>query len=143
MKALYDKYKDVIPYLFFGVCTTLVNIAVYWLCAHPFGFGVMPSTIIAWIAAVLFAYLTNRKWVFHSEAVGLKSVCAEIVAFFGCRLATGILDWLMMFVFVDYLHFNDVVIKAVANVVVIILNYVASKVVIFKKKEKVEDEKVS
>ena len=136
MRRLYEKYKDVIPYLFFGVCTTLVNIIAYWLCAHPFGMDVVPSTVIAWVVAVLFAYLTNRKWVFHSEAKGSKEILIELVTFFGCRLATGVLDWLMMFVLVDCLHFNDVLIKVIANVVVIVLNYVASKLVIFKNQKK-------
>ena len=142
MKSLLDKYRDVIPYLFFGVCTTLVNIAVYWLFAHPFGVGVMPSTVVVWVAAVLFAYVTNRKWVFHSEAVGFKAICFEIAAFFGCRLATGVLDWLMMLFFVDILHYNDVIIKVIANIVVIILNYIASKVVIFRRKN-TDDKEVS
>lgn len=133
MRRIYEKYKDVIPYLFFGVCTTLVNIAVYWICAHPLNTGIMPGTIIAWITAVLFAYLTNRKWVFHSEAYSAKEILREIIAFFSCRIATGVIDWLMMYVFVDCLHINDVLIKAVANIIVIVLNYIASKLLIFRK----------
>lgn len=134
-KDIYEKYKDTIPYLFFGVCTTLVNIAVYWVCAHPIAFGVMPSTIVAWIAAVLFAYLTNRKWVFHSEAKTSKDIVKEITSFFGCRLATGVFDWLCMFILVTKLAWNDVLVKVIANIIVIVLNYVASKFLIFKKKE--------
>lgn len=136
IKNLIEKYKDVIPYLFFGVCTTVVNVAAYWVCAHPLGLSVTPSTIIAWVLAVLFAYLTNRKWVFHSEAHGTKEIVREICSFFGCRLATGIVDWLCMIIFVDVLKLNDVVVKFLANVLVIILNYIASKLVIFKRKDK-------
>ena len=135
MRELYNKHKDLIPYLFFGVCTTVVNIAAYWLCAHALGMGVMTSTIAAWILAVLFAYITNRKWVFHSAARGMREIAKEIAAFFGCRITTGILDWLMMYVFVDRLHFNDVLIKTIANIIVIVLNYVASKLIIFRKKD--------
>lgn len=135
MSRLYEKYKDVIPYMFFGVCTTLVNIVVYWICAHVAFMGVMHSTIIAWVAAVFFAYLTNRKWVFHSEALGAKEILKEIIAFFGCRLATGVLDWLMMYVLVDHGHLNDFLIKTIANVVVIVLNYVASKLLVFGRKK--------
>lgn len=134
IKNLYEKYKDIIPYLFFGVCTTVVNVVVYWIAAHPLGCDVMTSTIVAWILAVLFAYLTNRKWVFKSEAKGIKAIIKEMVAFFACRLATGIVDWVCMFVFVDLLGLNDIIIKFVANIIVIVLNYVASKLVIFKKK---------
>lgn len=67
-----NKYKDVIPYLFFGVCTTLVNMVVYWVCAHVFSFSVLISTVISWVLSVLFAYVTNRKYVFHSEVRSTK-----------------------------------------------------------------------
>lgn len=129
----YSKYKDVVLYLFFGACTTLVNIVVYWMCAHPLHITTMISTIIAWILAVLFAYLTNRKWVFHSEANTKKEIISEIISFFSCRLATGVIDWACMLVFVQLFGMNDIIIKTFANILVIILNYVASKLVIFKK----------
>lgn len=134
LKQLYERYKDIIPYAFFGVCTTVVNTAVYWLFAHPLGLDVLPSTIIAWFLAVLFAYITNRKWVFHSEATTRVEIQREVVSFYTCRIATGIVDWLCMYVFVDLMHWNDLVIKIAANILVIVLNYVASKLVIFKKK---------
>lgn len=133
MNKIIEKYKDIIPYAIFGVLTTLVNIITYWIVAHLVGLGVMLSTIIAWIVAVLFAYVTNRKWVFNSEAHLATEVLKEIIAFFGCRLATGIVDWVCMFVFVDLLKCDDVIIKTIANIIVIVLNYVASKMVIFKK----------
>jgi putative flippase GtrA len=134
MKQLIEKYKDLIPYAVFGVLTTLVNIVGYWILAHPLGLPVMVSTVIAWILSVLFAYLTNRKWVFHSEAKTNKEVLREAVSFFAARLATGIVDWAAMLVFVDMLKLNDVVIKTLANIIVIILNYAASKFLIFKKR---------
>jgi len=130
---MYEKYKDIIPYLFFGICTTMVNVVVYWISAYPLGLDIMPSTILAWILAVLFAYVTNRKWVFHSEAKGKKAIIKEIISFFACRLATGIVDGLCMFVFVELLEWNDVIVKFTANVLVIILNYITSKLVIFKR----------
>lgn len=133
LRQLYEKYKDIILYLFFGICTTLVNISTYWIAARALRFDVMPSTIIAWFLAVLFAYITNRRWVFHSEAKEYKTVLKEIVSFFTCRLATGVVDWLCMFIFVDILLWNDMVVKIGANVLVIILNYIASKLVIFRK----------
>ena len=135
LKSLYEKYKDVIPYLFFGVCTTTVNVVVYWLCAHPLGLAVMASTVIAWVLAVLFAFFTNRKWVFHSENTGFKSVGKEMLMFFACRLATGAVDWICMYVFVDMLHWNDMLVKFCANIIVIILNYLASKILIFRRKK--------
>lgn len=130
------KYKDVIPYLFFGVCTTLVNVVVYWGCAHLLCFGTMVSTIIAWVMAVLFAYITNRKWVFKSLAKTKIEIAREIISFFGCRIATGVVDWLCMLLFVEILKLNDVVIKVLANILVVILNYIASKLIIFRGSEK-------
>ena len=81
IRKLYDKYIAIIPYAIFGVLTTLVNIVAYWIMAHPLNMGVMPSTIVAWVAAVLFAYFTNRKWVFHSEANSTKTIVKEILSF--------------------------------------------------------------
>lgn len=136
MNQLIEKNRDVIPYVVFGILTTLVNIGSYWIMAHPMGLPVMASTVIAWILSVLFAYLTNRKWVFHSEAVTTKEVIHEMIMFFAARVATGVIDWASMFIFVDLMKMNDVVIKTLANVVVIILNYVASKFLIFRHCEK-------
>ena len=132
LKAILYRYRDVVPYLFFGVCTTVVNVIAYWISAHLLSLNVMASTIIAWILAVLFAYYTNRKWVFKSKAITKKDIAKEIISFFGCRIATGIIDWLCMFIFVELIKFNDVVIKVFANVIVIILNYASSKLIIFK-----------
>lgn len=134
MRRLWGKYRDVIPYAAFGVATTAVNIVVYWLAAHLLGFSVMFSTVVAWILAVLFAYVTNRKWVFKSYARNLGEILREMGSFFACRLATGIADWASMFIFVDIVGINDVVVKAAANIIVIILNYVASKMVIFRER---------
>lgn len=134
IKALWNKYKDLIPYGIFGVLTTVVNIAVYALCAKKLNMSTVLSTVIAWVAAVLFAYITNRKWVFHSTATGTKAIVTEMASFFACRLLTGVLDVGIMKLFVDVLHFNDVIIKAASNILVIIINYIASKLVIFKKK---------
>lgn len=133
LKQIWEKYSDAIPYIFFGVCTTGVNVLAYWLCAHLFGLTVMLSTIVAWVLAVLFAYITNRKWVFHSEARSFEDIMKEGASFFGCRLATGVLDWTCMFVFVKILCWNDLLIKVIANIAVIVLNYIASKFFIFKR----------
>lgn len=133
VKALFRKYKDVIPYLFFGVCTTAVNVVTYWLFAHIFYIATMVSTLIAWVLAVLFAYVTNRKWVFFSKAKTGQEILREIIAFFGCRVATGIVDWAGMFFLVEVLDLYDVIIKLLCNVMVIVLNYIASKLIVFKK----------
>lgn len=136
LKVLYKKYKDIILYLFFGVCTTIINLIIYWLMAHPLKMGTTVSTLVAWFVAVIFAYVTNRKWVFHSKTNGRKEIFKEIGSFFTCRIGTGIVDWAIMLLFVDLIGFNDVIIKFFANVIVIILNYIASKFIIFNSKNR-------
>lgn len=131
IKALFNKYRELILYLFFGGCTTLVNIISYFICSR-IGIRTSVSTIIAWVLSVLFAYITNRNYVFASKAFGFAPIIKEIAGFFLCRLATGLLDLAIMVVFVDYLHFNDMLIKMLSNIIVIVLNYIASKLMIFK-----------
>ncbi|MCD7746056.1 MAG: GtrA family protein [Lachnospiraceae bacterium] len=131
LKEVLSQHKSIVMYLFFGVCTTLINIIVYYVCAHIINIGTMPGTIIAWSVAVLFAYLTNRTWVFCSEETTITGVINEMFRFIGCRLATGMVDWFCMFVFVNILSWDDIIVKAGANIIVVILNYIASKVIIF------------
>ena len=136
MRDLLNKYRDVILYLFFGVCTTLANIVVYWLATRLFQMGTVPASVVAWICAVLFAYLTNRKWVFHSAASGRNEILSEISRFFMARLATGVFDWVFMYVTTEKLRWHDLVMKVLVNIVVIVLNYVFSKFRIFKRETK-------
>ena len=135
LSELLQKYKSQILYLFFGGCTTLVNVAVYGLCAHMANLSTTLSTVIAWVVSVLFAYLTNRTWVFESRAHTAPDILREMGAFFLARLATGALDLAVMYVCVDRLGLPDLPIKLLSNVVVIVLNYAASKLFIFAKKE--------
>lgn len=139
IKDLIVKYKFLILYAFFGVCTTIVNVVAYGLLERLIGLSILWSTIIAWFLAVVFAYLTNRKWVFKSNAHTSKEIIKEIYSFFACRIGTGILDCVIMKVFADILGMNDIIVKFVANVLVIVLNYVASKLVVFKEKKTVEE----
>lgn len=134
IKELNEKYKDVILYLIFGIGTTIVNVLVFWMFAYLTDTGTMASTVIAWIAAVIFAYLTNRKWVFRSEVREIGGVIREIVAFFSCRFMTGIVDILIMWIFAEMAGLSSVIVKAASNILVIILNYIASKLVIFRRK---------
>ena len=129
-----QRYKSQILYLFFGVCTTLVNVIVYGICAHIAALSTTSSTILAWGAAVLFAYVTNRTWVFESHAHTVPAVLREMWSFLICRLATGGLDLAIMYLCVDWLSLPDIPIKLLSNLLVIILNYVASKLIIFSKR---------
>ena len=134
LKEMMEKYKDIVPYAIFGILTTIINIVVYLFFAHILKKEVMLSTLAAWFLSVLFAYVTNRKWVFHSGVLTFSNIIREAVAFFICRLATVIADILIMFIFVNIFHFNDLFIKIISNIAVIILNYVASKWIIFNHK---------
>ncbi len=130
---LFLKYKEMVLYLVFGGLTTLVNIVTYALFAYVFNMGTVVSTALAWIVSVIFAYITNKIFVFESKTDSLAMAVTECVSFFGCRLATGLLDVLIMFVSVNILHFNDMVMKILSNILVIILNYIFSKLFIFGK----------
>ena len=136
MKKLWKKYKEIVLYLIFGGGTTLVNIVVYYACAHLLQQNTVISTGIAWLLSVLFAYVTNKIWVFESKTHTMSEVLREVISFFSCRLLTGLLDIAIMFVCVDVLKWNDLIVKILSNVIVIVLNYVASKLIIFARKDK-------
>lgn len=136
INELWKKYREVVMYLIFGVLTTVVNIAVYYVCAVLGEWSTAVSTIVAWIIAVLFAYFTNRVFVFQSTAKSRKSIFKECISFFGMRLFSGVLDLVIMLIFVDILHCNEMAIKVISNVIVIIINYLASKLFIFKNDNK-------
>lgn len=133
MKKADKLHIHIVLYLVFGVLTTLVNTATYWAVKRFLSQSGLVSSVVAWFVAVIFAYVTNRKWVFQSKAVTGIEVMKETLRFFTSRLATGIIDWLSMWLLVDILCVrNDVSVKLVVNVLVIILNYLASKLLVFK-----------
>lgn len=132
MKSILEKYRLVLGYLFFGVCTTGINIAAYWLFYTFLSLSNVVSTILSWVVAVLFAYITNKLWVFESRSFGKQVLSHEIPTFFGARLLSGVIDLGIMFVFVDIMFFPAMVVKIVSNIFVVIFNYIASKFVIFK-----------
>ena len=134
IRELIVKYKELISYGIFGVLTTVINIAVYTVCYNLLGISNVVSNVIAWILSVLFAYVTNKIWVFESKSTEWKVLIYEMGTFFGCRLANGLLDLAIMYVTVDKLALNSTLMKCVSNVIVIIANYIFSKLVIFKKK---------
>ena len=128
-KELYSKNKEIILYLFFGVLTTIVSIVSFYLFYRILGIHEIISTIISWICAVLFAYYTNSKWVFNNENIGNK---VTIVKFFAGRLFSLLLEEIIMIIFVTKLGFDGILIKTIAQVVVIVLNYIISKLFVFK-----------
>ena len=140
---LIKKYKSFIMYAIFGILTTIINLICYEVLYNHIGVSNIISNIIAWIAAVAFAYITNKIWVFESKSLEIKVVLSEIWKFINCRLATGVLDLIIMYIGVDILSGPSTILKIISNIIVIILNYIASKLVIFKsKKEGIKNEKI-
>lgn len=132
MSILWKKYKGVFFYLVFGVLTTVVNIVGYHLCYGVWGVPNVPSNIIAWVLAVAVAYITNKLWVFESKSFAPAVLLPELWMFISCRLATGSMDLAIMWVGVDLYRGPATPLKIISNVLVIVLNYIFSKLIIFK-----------
>lgn len=132
--GLMKKYQSFIAYAVFGVLTTVVNIVTYSVCYNSIGMSNTLSNVLAWILSVAFAYVTNKLWVFDSKSWKWEVLRREVTAFVSCRLATGIMDIVIMFICVDVMGWHAMLMKIISNVLVIVLNYVFSKLIIFKKK---------
>ena len=134
IKNAIKKHKQIIMYLIFGVLTTLVNVVAYWLFSSPLSLNTVISAILAWAVSVAFAFVTNKLFVF--EARGVKRLPWEMLTFFASRLFTGLLDVGIMYLFVDVIGANDILIKIISNLVVIILNFVLSRLIVFARGRK-------
>ncbi|MBQ6512756.1 GtrA family protein [Methanobrevibacter sp.] len=121
--------RELILYVFFGTLTFFVNVIVYFLFENIFGVNYIISNIIAWFFSVLFAYITNRIWVFESKS---SNIIKEMSLFFGGRIFSGVVDTGLMYLFIDILTIGDLISKIVVQVIVVILNYVFSKLIVFK-----------
>ena len=135
IKQLYLKNKELINYLIFGVLTTIVSLAIYYISVFTFLNPKNPvelqiANILSWIAGVAFAYFTNRKYVFESKNT---NKIQEATKFVSSRLTTLFLDMLVMWLGVTVLHFNDKIIKIISQILVIVGNYILSKLFVFKK----------
>lgn len=133
IKALIEKYWDILSYLFFGGLTTVVNYIVYLPCYNWLQLSAAVSNVIAWVVAVAFAYLTNKPFVFRSHDWSWKTVGPELTKFVGCRVGSGLLETALIFLTVDWLGWNGNVMKLILAVVVVLLNYIGSKLIVFKK----------
>ena len=128
----YKKYKTQIMYMIFGAVTTVVNVVAYHLLCNILSVPNVAGTIIAWFVSVIVAYITNKIWVFESKSLEISVLTKEMSTFFSCRFATGILDVVIMWIGVNLLLLPSVPIKILSNIIVIILNYILSKIFIFK-----------
>ena len=111
----------------------VVNFASYYICYTKFHWINLASNTVAWILSVKFAFITNKIWVFKSKTLEIEQVIKELIAFFSARLSTGLLDMAIMYVGVDLLKVNSIYSKIISGVVVVILNYIFSKLFIFRK----------
>lgn len=135
--TIYNRNKEVVNYLIFGFLTTVINLLVYFILTVSIfnvnnGFELQLANIISWIVAVLFAYVTNRKFVFNSNN---SNKIKEISNFFLARIVTLIVDMMLMYFGVNILNINDKFIKIISQVIVIIVNYIFSKLFVFKKSD--------
>ncbi len=125
---------ELVRYLFFGGCTTLLNISVYCCLYNILGIVNIVSVITSWLFSVIFAFVTNKLYVFKSVFSDRSIVYKEIVLFFVSRVSTGVIDVVIMYMAVDVMSFNSTICKIVSNVIVVILNFVVSKFCVFKTK---------
>ncbi len=133
MKNFLRKSRQMILYMSFGILTLIVNILTYYIMSKV-NDNTAVDTAVALFASIVVAYVTNRKFVFESQQSEARAIALEFFSFFSCRLLSGLGDIIIMVVFVDFFHYNDMVVKLWSNAFVIIFNYVASKWLIFRNK---------
>lgn len=139
-EPFYKKHKEGLLYLFFGGVTTLVSFFVFWLFDAVVGLDPLLANLISWVTAVAVAYVTNRIWVFTAHACGLRGISLEIVSFYASRVATFLLEEAILLVFVTWLALPSMPVKIAASVLVVILNYVFSKIFVFRKSGSKEEQ---
>ena len=143
IKDLWVKYKSIIAYLFWGVVTTVVNLAVFQILSSGIHWNYQVANVIAWFLSVLVAYFTNKVWVFGSYYTTVSDFIVEFLRFYFYRGLTLVLDIIIMYVGVSLLGFNDplqqFIVKFIDNVIVVIANYIFSKWLIFKDNRDIAD----
>ena len=121
--------RELILYVVFGAFTFFVNLISYFFFANMLGINYLISNAIAWFLSVLFAYITNRIWVFESKS---PNILKEMSLFFGGRIFSGVVDMLLVYTFIDLLVLDSSISKIIVQLIVIILNYIFSKLIVFK-----------
>ena len=144
IKQLWEKYKHIIAYLFWGVVTTVINLAVFQILSSRIHWNYQLANVIAWFVSVLVAYFTNKVWVFGSHYTTVSDFLVEMLRFFFYRALTLVIDIVITFIGISVLGFKDpmgqFIVKVIDNVIVIIANYVFSKWLIFKDNKQIEDQ---
>ena len=124
--------KETILYVIFGILTTIVNLIAYYLFSNIININYLISNAIAWIISVVFAYITNKFFVFNSSYINKDVIIEEFIKFMNCRLISGLSEVVLLFLFVDLLLMNDIVGKLIIGILVAVINFIFSKVFIFK-----------
>lgn len=127
--------RDIISYLFFGVCTTIINYLVFFPMYNCLHASIVTSNIVSWIVAVVFAFLTNKQYVFRSKDWTMSKTTAEFLRFAFCRVGSLIVETLLIYIAVHILFWNGNVLKILVGILVILLNYIGSKVFVFENKK--------
>lgn len=130
-----NKYEEIVKYLFIGGCTTVVSLASYFIFANVVEMHYQVANVLSWILAVIFAYITNKTFVFRSKYTGIKSTLLEMGGFVSFRLASLAVEIISMYFFVQIWKIDDNVVKLMNQVIVTVLNYIFSKFFIFQNKK--------
>ena len=134
LKEFLKKHKSILAYLIIGGLTTIVNWCAYFPLRYITDFPAAISSGIAWLVAVLFAFPTNKMFVYESKQWSIKNTTAEFLGFVSCRLLSGLLEAGILYVVDDVLHMNGVLWKILASVIVVVLNYLSGKLLVFRRK---------
>lgn len=133
LRKVYNKYREIIIYIFFGGLTTAVNFVVFFPLYNYLQVSATISNLIAWLAAVIFAFFVNKRFVFRNKDWSINALAEQAIRFAGCRIVSGLAETVLLFVTVDLLSLDGNIWKIVISVVVIILNYLGSKLLVFRK----------
>jgi len=132
MRGLFEKHREIVVYIIFGVLTTIVGFGLYALFLH-IGFNVAVSNTLSTFLAILFAYVTNKIWVFNARDYRIRTLIGEFVKFLSGRFAAYVVDTVLLVLLADVFGINPLVAKAFTSVIVVILNYLISKRFVFRK----------
>ena len=125
--------KETISYVIFGILTTIVNLISYYFFSNIININYLISNTISWIISVVFAYITNKFYVFNSKDKKKDVMVKEFIKFVNCRLTSGVIEILLLFLLVDIMKINDIISKLAIGVIVVVLNFIFSKIFVFQK----------
>lgn len=132
------KYREQILYIIVGGSTTLINLVAYYILTRWLKMEFVASNVIALIISMIFAFITNKIYVFNSRDFEIIKLTKECIQFFSSRLFTGGLDIVLLWILVDFAHFEDLISKVIIGIIIVVLNYIISKFYVFKEAGKVE-----